>query len=153
MNGSIGYKDNRVGELIDENNHLTYVFPSVSNLTCTLAASATPNVTSAWAEIADSGATTLSSKFATYEGHITGIDIFSCDVADKMYICDIAYGSAKTVITSFSFISNATGKKVVPKLIRVRALHIPAGETVYYRMMCETASKVLTVDFRYFLYS
>ena len=153
MARTIGYTDSRIDTLITEFQHNSHIYPNVSNLTCTMTAGATPNVMSAWVEITDSGATTMSSLFATSDGHISGIEVYDCNVADKVYLVDMTYGAAKVGITSFSFSSNAIGKKLIPKLIKVRADHIPAGETVYYRAMCETASKTLLVSFRYHLHT
>ena len=47
----------RLRDTDDATQHVTSIFPSDTNLTCTFTAHANANTWSAWTEIADSGAT------------------------------------------------------------------------------------------------
>jgi len=127
--------------------HLNYIFPEDSDETVTLTAGGTNNVFGAWAEIADDQAVTLSSK-ATSVLHISSIIIESASVKDKVYVLEVSYGSAKTTVVRVRGISattliSHTGQD------RMRNLEIPSGETIYYRLKCETAEATITVHFRY----
>ena len=134
-------------EMID---HATLVFPTATNLTCVLTAHANANTWSAWAEIADSAATTLSAAFAAKAGHITAMEVEETNVASVLFMAELAYGAAKTIISRLRFISE-TNQVAVAQVSRFRGSHIPAGETVYYRLMCATGGKTANVYFRYFL--
>jgi len=83
--------------------HVTSIFPSDTNLTCTFTAHADANTWSAWTEIADSAATKLSASFITCHGHITAMGIETLSEADAIYMIEIAWGAAKTLITSGRF--------------------------------------------------
>ena len=133
-------------------NHNTQIFPTASNLTCVLAAHASANTWSAWAEVVDSAAAKLSDVFATTDGHITAMVTETANQDNTIYMIQLAYGAAKTEISAWrmasknSFVSS-TGQSAA------RGSHIPAGETVYARMMCATAgAKTLNVHFRHYLH-
>jgi len=137
-------------------NHDTNIFPASSELDCVLTAHASANTLTAWAEIVDTtGGTpvTLSSVFAACNGHITAMIAEIANQDNAIYMVEISYGSAKTPISSWRIISKSSF--VSPTGVSAcRGEHIPLGETVYYRMMCETAgAKTLKVHFRYFCHA
>ena len=98
----------------------------------------------------DSGATALSTAFAAKAGHITTMEVEETNVASKLFMVELAYGDDKTIISRLRFISE-TNQVAVAQVSRVRGAHIPAGETIYYRLMCATGAKTANVYFRYFL--
>ncbi len=127
-----------IDDINDALNHPTYIFPGDTDLTCTFTAGQPADTFGAWAEIADSEATTLSSLFAAAPGHITVIQEEEVSDQNTRYQLEIAYGAAKTHITSQRFAGS--GKFQSPdNHARVFATEIPAGETVYYRMKSNTA--------------
>jgi len=133
--------------------HSTLIFPAATNLTCTLTASATANEWSSWVEIVDSAATALSAVFAAVDGHITGMITEEANEDDTEYMVQLAYGAGKSPITSWR-LRSATNKVSSTGQSEGRGDHIPAGETVYARVMCAAAlAKTLSVHFRYFLHS
>ena len=80
------------------------------------------------------------------------VDITS--IAEKHYMVEVAYGDAKIIISRF-FLMSDTNFLPASQSPRVRGRHIPAGETVYYRCMCEAAddpAETIGVHFRYFLH-
>jgi len=121
-----------------------FLFPSTTGVTCTLTAGNT-NAWSAWAEVVDSTAVTLSSKFAASPGYINDLYVFDHSAVDKIYCIELAYGASKTALARVmwhtSFIDVAM----------VKSRREPAGETIYYRMMCSGANLATAkVGFRYF---
>ena len=138
-------------EIDDATQHTTFIYPGDTNLTCTLTAHATANTWSAWAEITDSGANTLSSLFAADVGHITSMVIETISDDNAIYMIEIAYGADKTLITSGRF---AGGTKFQAPNMQKRfwADPLPAGETVYYRMKTATGvADTATIHLRYHL--
>jgi len=136
----------------DATRHVTSVFPSDTNLTCTFTAAAGANTWSAWTEIVDSGATTLSSIFATNRGHITEMVIETISDSAAIYMTEIAWGAAKSLITTARFAG--VGKfQSANDVKRFWSPHLGAGQTIYYRMKTETAvADTCTVHFRYHLH-
>ena len=129
--------------------HVTSIFPSDTNLTCTFIAHANANTWSAWAEIVDSAATKLSSAFATCHGHITAMGIETLSEADAIYMIEIAWGAAKNLITSGRF-AGATKFQSPTEHLRFWAPAFPVGELIYYRMKTDTAvADTTTIHFRY----
>lgn len=125
-----------------------YLFPETTNITVTFTAGNT-NTWSAWTEIVDSGATTLSSKFAAAAGYVSDIHAFlASDVSDG-YNIEIAYGDAKSVLGRTTFWVPADG--VIPYMLSIKSRRVPAGETVYYRMQSTGANgATVQVRMRYF---
>ena len=72
-----------------------YLFPATTNLTCQLTAGTTNNW-SAWTELVDSGATTLSSKFAVSPGYVSDMLFFLPSDAADGYSVELSYGASKT---------------------------------------------------------
>jgi len=133
--------------LYEELFHENHIFPEGSNETVTLTAGGTINTYGAWAEIADNNSVTLSTKMAS-GGHISSVVAESASVKDKIYMLEISYGAAKKVVARARMLS-ATNQIAHTAQAHMRNLSIPAGETIYYRVKCETASATATVHFRY----
>lgn len=127
--------------------HESFFFPEDTDETVTFTAGNVANTFSAWTEIVDNNAVTFSSKLASNTGLISSFAIESANTANKVYFAEISYGAGKTVVSRHRF-SIAVGQ-LTPFQTRVRALTIPAGETVYYRMKCETASATCTLNIKY----
>lgn len=135
--------------------HSTLIFPTTTAYICTLTAHTAAHTWSAWAEVADSDdpVNTLSAEFASLPGHITAMVTHVADQDDTDYMVKLAYGDAKVPIVMWR-IHSATNKVSSSGQSTIRAVHIPAGETIYYSAMCMTAGepgKTLIVHFRYFL--
>lgn len=136
----------------DEIHHTTGIFPHDSNLTLTFTAHADANTWSNWAEIIDSGANKFSDVIINH-AHITAFLIEMCETKEKVFMFEIAYGDAKTLITHYRFIAGETVKLPPIQQVRIRAEHFPSGETIYYRMKCEDAgSKTCQLHIRYYLH-
>jgi hypothetical protein len=139
----------RLGHLHHHMAHVSCLFPSDTNLTCTLTALNTANTFSDWAEIQDSGATKLSTAFATSVGHISAMLVETISEADTIYILEIAWGADKTVLLRSRF-AGGTKFQSPATHTEFNAPWFPAGQLIYYRM--KTASAVAdtcTVHFRY----
>jgi len=142
-----------IRNILDAIEHVTSIFPSDTNLTCTFTAHATAHTWSEWIEIADSGTTKLSASFATKAGHITSLLIETVSNEAAIYMYEIAWGAARTLITSGRF---AGAGKFQQAHIQDRfwAPRFPAGELLYYRLKSETVDVAdsCTVHFRYHLH-
>jgi len=141
-------KTRRLQDTDDATQHITFIFPSDTNLTCTFTAHANANTWSNWTEIADSGATKLSASFATNEGHITSMLTETISDAAAVYMYEVAWGAAKIPITSGRFAG--VGKFQAAHIQdRFWAPPFPAGQLIYYRMKTETAvADTCTIHFR-----
>lgn len=116
----------------------------------TFTAGGTVNTFGSWAEIdVDGDGDTFSSKVASAGQHISGILIEDLDTRDKRYVLEIAYGDDKSQVLRHRFVSGEVKKLEAITFMRIRAEAIPAGETVYYRMKCETALATCEVSLRY----
>jgi len=125
-----------------------YLFPATSSLTCTLTAGNT-NVWSAWTEVVDSGANTLSDKFAADTGYVSDMLFFLPSDAADGYNVELAYGDAKTTLGRVGMWALAGGD--VAYVLPIKSRRIPAGETVYYRMQSTGANgATIQARFRYF---
>ncbi len=129
--------------------HTSHLFPEDSNETVTFTAGAPDNTFGAWVEIVDNNAVTFSSKAVNHGIHISSVQIESADTKDKIYILEIAYGAAKTNVVTHRFATGDLVKLDAIQQIRLRPDIIPAGETIYYRMKCETAGATCTLLIRY----
>jgi hypothetical protein len=121
-----------------------FLFPNVSNVTVTFTAGGVANAFGAWVEIVDSLAVTFSSVFAAQAGHLSGMMVYQFSVANEIWIIEISYGAAHTIIARQNVRSDWT------YLLDLLSREVPAGETVYYRAMSETALATVLVNFRYF---
>ena len=142
---------NILEELELEAIHDSILFPEDTNETVTFTAGGAINTFGAWVEIVDNNAVTFSSKLTTHDGHISASSIESTDTNNKIYLFEVAYGAAKTVVVRHRF-KSGVGVETFQSW-RQKTLKIPTGETVYYRMKCETALATCTIDFRYHLHS
>jgi len=125
-----------------------YLFPTTSNLTCTLTAGNT-NVWSAWTEVIDSGANTLTTEFAAGAGYISDMLFFLPSDAADGYNVELAYGVAKTNLGRIGMWALADGD--IAAILPIKSRKVPAGETVYYRMQSTGANgATLQARFRYF---
>ena len=140
-----------VSELVREIQHDTAIFPEDTDEFVTFTAGALDNAWSDWAEIVDGSANKFSDK-ATSNIHISAIMIEDTNIKDETYLIEIAYGDARTVVTPYRFIAGETTKLPAVQMIRVRADEIFAGETIYYRMKCETGGKTCDLHIRYHLH-
>jgi hypothetical protein len=131
-------------KLLLYNENEVFLYPDMASATATLTAGGGADTFGDWAEIVDSGAVTLSSKFSADAGYISTIITRDYSAADKIYIIEIGYGALKTVVGRVKIRSDWT---YVRDLSSTR---IPTGSTVYYRMRCETGGATLNADFRYY---
>jgi len=116
----------------------------------TLTAGGVADTFGAWAAIVDNLAAELSTVFAAQDGHIVAILVEECSVTDKRYELEVSYGAARVVVARTRFMKEAVITNVGHQT-RIRSIHIPAGETVYYRLKCETANATAEVHFRTYL--
>lgn len=136
----------------DEIHHTTGIFPHDTNLTLTFTAHADANTWSSWAEIVDSG-TNKFSDLIIKDAHITAFLLEKCDLKEKIFMFEAAYGDAKVLVTHYRFVSGETVKLPPIQQVRIRSDHFPAGEKVYYRMKCEQAgSQTCQLHIRYYLH-
>lgn len=137
-----------VNSLNNIDHHVTNIFPEDTNETVTFTAG-DANVFSSWAEIVDNNTVTFTSK-VTEDVDISAILIESASVTDKVFLIELSYGSEKTIITRYRFIAGETSFLPAIQQIRIRASYIPSGETIYYRLKCETGAATCTLHIRYF---
>lgn len=139
----------RLSHIHDAVRHVTSIFPSNTDLTCTFTAHANAHTWSPWKEIVDSAATKLSAAFATTPGHITSIVIETVSDNAALYMYEIAWGAAKNLITSGRFAG--VGKfQAAHTHDRFWAPHFPTGQLIYYRMKTETVvDDSCTIHLRY----
>ncbi|MBA7650716.1 hypothetical protein ES703_58527 [subsurface metagenome] len=141
----------RLADVYLNDHHATRIFPEASNLDVVFTSGGGADTWGAWAEIVDTAAATLTSRF-TLDGHITGITPEECSKIDQVYMLEIAYGAVPTTVARLRVESGAQIKLPAIAQKRIRCRHIPAGETVYYRMMDETGGSTMNVAIRYFLH-
>lgn len=108
------------------------------------------NTFGAWAPVVDNLAAELSTVFAAQDGHITAISIEDASIKDERYELEVSYGAARVVVGRSRFMK-VNIKVNVNHKVMIRSIHIPAGETVYYRLKAETALATAEVHFRYYL--
>ena len=138
-------------EVDREFHHETILFPSTPSKTWILTAGAVNNAFSDWAQIVDNALVALSdSCIEGYNLHITGISIEDASAKDKIYTLELAYGATKTVITRGRFMSGNT-KAGAANNFNVRAEFIPCGESMFYRLQCETGGATLQLHLRFHL--
>lgn len=148
---AIATVDSYVDDLYQEAAHLTYIFPAITGRTVTFTASDTANTWSYWHEITDSSASTLTQRNATLNIHITELQVEDASVTDKHYMTEIGHGVNATNVTVISKHRFISGSTLLPttQQPRIRALLFDAGNSIYYRQMCETGGSTAVVAFRY----
>jgi len=130
--------------------HESAIFPEDTDEVVTFTAGGDANTFDSWAEVAvDGNGTTFSSKLATENAHISGILVEDMQVKDKRYLLEIAYGAAKVNVLRHRFVAWDAKKLDAVLYMRIRAADIPAGETVYYRLKCETGGATCAISLRY----
>jgi len=144
--------DSNVDYLLYDLAHENLLFPEDTNETITFTAGGTNNIFGAWAEVVDNNSVKLSSKSTAIPMHISTVQEESSSLKDKVYIYEISYGASKTVVARGRLLSG-TNKLTSTGQARMRNLEIPAGELIYYRLKCETASATITLSLRYHLYA
>jgi len=132
----------------EAHSHVTSLFPASSANYVTFTAGGVANTFGAWAEIVDDAANKLSDVFATTPGHMCGVLMEDLSVKDKRYLFEVAYGDDKIIVMRHRFLAGDVKKLEAITFVPLRALIIPAGETVYYRLMCETAGATCEISFR-----
>jgi len=116
----------------------------------TLAAGEVANTFGLWSRVEDNNGVHFSEIFTghlTWDRHISAIVLEDASIKDKIYYLELAYGDARTMITRMRLIAGNT-KVGATNRATVRAAHIPSGEYLYYRMMCETANATLEIHLR-----
>ena len=142
--------DGLVDFLVLEAKHETHLWPEDTSEVCTLTAGGAANTFGDWVELdLDGDGDTLSSKFAEAIGHLSAVYVTDLNTQDVAYILEIAYGDDKTNIARQMFMSGDL--KILEGVFyqRIRAPVIPAGETMYYRMKCETGGATCELSVRY----
>ena len=144
-----------LNELRLEQSHDTKIFPESSDRKIEFTAGGLTNAWSTWAVIEDDTPETpikLSDR-GTSSMHISAVSIEDLSDDDKRYMIEIAYGDDKTVISRHRFVSGESKKLAAITHVRIRAVYIPAGEEIYYKMMCETAEATCEISIRYHLHA
>jgi len=140
--------------LLLEAAHRSYIFPDMSSdidLTCTFTSGAIDEF-GAWAEITDSGATTLSSIAAAHALHISALRIRSTSDANLLYVIEMGYGPDAGSVTILDVHEFGSGTKKIDsdEQVRFRAPVFPQGQKVYYRMKTEdTLNATANIELRY----
>jgi len=122
-----------------------FLFPAVTNVVVTLTAPATPNTWGAWAEIAGNDTVTFSSKFAASGGYVTQITGYEYSVADKLIIIELAYDDDGTDV-----VGRVMMRSDFTWVLELNSAPIPAGSTIYYRMMSNQANETIKANFKYY---
>jgi len=147
---SHGTLDALIRDIWHYTHHVSDIFPDDTNKTVLLTAGAVVNTFGAWAPVVDNLAAEFSTVFAAADGHITAISIEDCSLTDERYELEVSYGAARVVVARSRFMK-ILNKLNVNHKVMIRSIHIPAGETVYYRLKAETALGTAEVHFRYYL--
>ena len=142
-------KENTIAALY-ELEHASSVFPDNTAKTCVLTAGAAINTYGAWAVIMDNLGDTLGDVIiGDIPLHITAMSVEDASIISKRYMVQMSYGSSYTMLNTVRFQGGDQPKLPAVGIERFRPLSSPAGEIIYYRMMCETALAQANVHFRY----
>ncbi len=123
--------------------HDTLIFPETTGETCTIVSGLVNNTWSDWVEITDG--ITFSSKIL-YPTHISQLKIEDASDANEIYMVEISYGDAKTVVARRRF---APSRELGIVGVEQNSLIIPAGEKVYGRAMCSNGGNSVNIVLRY----
>jgi hypothetical protein len=143
--------DGIVRVVADIRPRLSCIFPESSGRTVTVIADAVANTWTAWAEIVDSAATSFSTINATKAIQILGVAIESItplSVKD-MFHGEIAYGDNKIPVDCGRWVLGSADRAGSISIFPRNTPIIPAGETIYARVMCEEALGQAEVSFLY----
>jgi len=145
-----GALDALIRDIWHYTHHVSDIFPDDTNKTVLLTAGGVVDTFGAWAPVVDNLAAELSTVFAAQPGHICAILIEDASIKDERYELEVAYGAARVVVCRSRFMKVNIKVDVNHKTM-IRSIHVPAGETVYYRLKGETALSTVEVHFRYYL--
>jgi len=139
-------------EILQEFHHNTKIFPENSGIALTLTAGPVANAFDGdvWGRLTDEDGNHFDEMFTrhpTWDRHLSAIVMEDASARDKVYHLEISYGDSRTMVTRMRFIAGNT-KAGATNRTAVRAVHVPAGERIYYHMMCETANATLEVHLR-----
>jgi len=146
--------DGMVDQLLVELAHRSYIFPDLSSnidLTCTFT-SGEIDTFGTWAEITDSGATTMTSIAASHALRVSALRIRTSSVADVLYVIEMGYGPDTDNVTIVDVHEFGSGTKKIDsdEQVRFRAPEFTQGQKVYYRMKTEdNANATVTIGLRY----
>ena len=140
----------KIRDIHHDTHHIGHIFPEDTDETVTVTAGGTNNVFGAWVELVDNNPVTLSSKFAAGDGHISAILVEETSRTDERYLLELSYGASKTIIGRSRFMKTTVFMDVSHQT-RITTAHIPVGETIYYRLKCETANGTAQLQLRYYL--
>ena len=130
--------------------HASYLWPDDTNKTCTVTSGGGANTWGTWANLVDSAAATLSSKFASNDGHITGILVEDCSGVDTLYHLEIRDNSSGETVCRSRFLKGNV-RINVGHSPRVLSPHIDAGADLEYRMKDAVGSQTAEIALRYYL--
>jgi len=140
-------------EISREFHHDTLIFPENSGIALTLVAGPVANAFDGdvWGRLDDENGNhfdeLLATVHPTWDIHLAAIVLEDASAKDKVYYLEISYGAARTQVTRTRVMAGNTKVGALNRTT-VRAEYIPAGERIYYRMMCETANATLEVHLR-----
>ena len=138
-------------ELQLEQSHDTRIFPESTDRKVEFTAGGSTNAWGTWAVVEDDTPTTpvkLSDRGES-NMHISAIAVEDLSDKDMRYMFEIAFGGDKTIVARHRFVSGENKKLAAITFPRIRTRNVPAGEEIYYQMMCETAGATCEVSFRY----
>jgi hypothetical protein len=131
--------------LLLHNENEAFLFPEEATVNATLTSGGVIDTFGAWAEIVDTNAVTLSSKFAANNGYLVEITTRNYSDANEIHIIEIATANDGTGI-----IGRVKLRSDWTYVLALRSVRIDAGDTIYYRMKSETAGATLDADFKYY---
>jgi hypothetical protein len=131
------------------------IFPANTSLNLVFTSGGAANTYGAWAEIADTGATALTTSFAASAGHVVDVHVEDNNgTVGTIYMYEISYGAGKTVVRRGRVISTGAGaSKSQTQASYGIGGEIPLGETVYYRQKDSAGGKTMNLHLGFFTYS
>jgi len=122
-----------------------YLFPETTAYNITLTAPATADTWSAWTEVVASNAETLSSKFAADTGYLSQVTFYGYNFPDELIIVELAYDDDGTDV-----VGRVMARSDFTWVLELNSEPIPAGSTVYYRMMSSHINESIKANFKYY---
>lgn len=144
--------DGLTEEVDREFHHNSQIFPQYSGETWILTAGNANDTFGDWAGVVDSEPVYLANRCADgYNLHITAVALEDASNKDKIYNVELAYGEdTKTIITRARFMTGNV-KEGAANVTKVRAEYVPYGESIFYRLQCETANATCQLHIRFHL--
>jgi hypothetical protein len=131
--------------LLLHNENEVFLFPEAVTANATMTAGNGSDLFGAWTEIVDTGADTLTAKFAANDGYLVELTTRDYSDANEIHVIEIATDAAG---------ANVIGRVKVRSdwtyILTLKSTRVTAGDTIYYRMKAETALATLSADFRYY---